>query len=207
MTVEGAFYMAEMATYLAEISATAVKKANEKFLQLRQRAMKCGDSMAGTQLIDSARAQLLATRKAKKQAARKARISRRQAQQAIAATSQEQLIQRAKMAEESSELAFLAAENARHSYFLIRDELERPICGKMEVPEEDEETPLKQWLVLFVDMLFERIPEPISKVFDDCSYETEMTIDIWIDALEQWWEEERLISKEDCDNLSEIPGR
>jgi hypothetical protein len=206
ITVEGAFSMAEMATYLAEISATAVKKANEKFLQLQERALECGD-LAGTQLIDSVGAQLEATRKARRQSARKARKTRRKAQQASVATTQEALFQSAKLAKESCELAFLAAKRAQNSYLVIRDEVARPICGKTEAPEEDEGTPLKQWLVLLMDMLYERIPEPINKAFDECSNETDMSLDISIDALEEYWEEKEFITKEDCDNLSEIPKR
>jgi hypothetical protein len=206
ITVEGAFSMAEMATYLAEISATAVKKGNEKFLQLQERALECGD-LAGTQLIDSVGAQLEATRKARRQSARKARKTRRKAQQASVATTQEALFESAKLAEESCELAFLAAKRAQNSYLVIRDEVARPICGKTEAPEEDEATPLKQWLVLLMDMLYERIPEPINKAFDECSNETDMSLDISIDALEEYWEEKEFITKEDCDNLSEIPKR
>lgn len=201
ISLAGAFSMAARATYLAEISATAVIKAKEKFLQLQERAIECGDSMAGTQLIDSAEAQLLEPRKARRQAARKARKSRRQAQQVRVATSQEELIQRAKLVKESSELAFVAAEKAQKSYFLIRDELERLICGKMEASREGKGMPLEQWLDIWMDKLYAQLPEPISKVYDDCSNENEMTIDISIDALEQWWDEERLITKEDCDHL------
>lgn len=68
--------MVEMATFLAEMSATAFMKAKEVFSELRERVMACKDSMEGTQLIESAREQLMVTRKANKQAVRNARISR-----------------------------------------------------------------------------------------------------------------------------------
>jgi hypothetical protein len=209
ISVGGASSMAEMATFLAEMSATAFMKAKEVFSELRERVMACEDSMVGTQLIESARAQLVATRKANKQAVRNAGISRRHAQQAKAATSQEELIQRVQMAKESSELAFPAAERARYSYSLIREELERPICGETPAPstpvmQEKEGTTLEQWLMILMDKLYDRIPQHIVNVFVEsktCSLEGAI-IYIRIEALELRGEENRLITKEDCDNLS-----
>lgn len=116
-SMEGASSLAEVATYLAEISATAAMKAKEGFSQLRECAMECGQM----ELIDRARTQLMACRKAKKEAVRNATISRRNAQQARVATSQEELKQGAKMAEKSSVLAFLTVERAHDSYFFIKD--------------------------------------------------------------------------------------
>jgi hypothetical protein len=149
---------------------------------------------------------IVACRKAKKEAVRNATISRRNAQQARVVTSQGELKQGAKMAEKSSKLAFLAAKRAHDSYFLIKDELMRPICGETEISKEDEGTPLKQWLTRLMDMPDEWIPEHIFNVFLDCS-EDGISIDISIDALEEWLEMKGLITEKDCDNLSDVSGQ
>jgi hypothetical protein len=117
---EGQSAVADMATFGVEMSKTAVEKANEAFLELRERTMECGDSITGAQAIyDRAREKLVASQKAKEQAARKARVSRSRSRQARAAKSEQDLIRRAKMAEQSATEAFLAAQSARSSYFTI----------------------------------------------------------------------------------------
>ena len=197
--------MADMAAFVAEMSETAFKKAKQLFSQLQERAMECGDSMTEIQLIESARAQLVASKKAKKEAVRKARISRRQAQKAKAAASQEELNQITSVAKESFELALFAAERARNSYYLISDELELPICGATQVPEEVDGAPLKEWLVGLMDNLYALLIPDIYYLMDNCTSENEESLYIHIDALEEWWEEEKLITKKDCDNLTAIP--
>lgn len=60
-----------------------------------------------------------------------------------------------------------------------------------------------------MDMLYDRMPERVFNVLHDskaCSLGG-TTIYLWIDALELPGEEKRLITKEDCNNLSEIPGQ
>lgn len=69
----------------------------------------------------------------------------------------------------------------------------RPICSEIEILKEDEGTPLKQWLARLMDMLDERIPECIFNMFLDCSKDG-ISIDISIDALEEWWEMKGLIT-------------
>lgn len=155
--------------------------------------------------------------------------------QAKAAASQEELIQSAKMAKESSTTAFFVAERALYSYFLIKGELEHPICGEMpeqsppvanngsrtdhspEVPkveggkmQENEAMTLKQSLVELMKVLYDQIPERVLNAFLNsriCSFGGSSNY-IQIDALELPGEETRLIAKEDCDSLSsEIPGK
>jgi hypothetical protein len=245
LSLEGQSAVADMATFSVEMSTTAVEKATEAFSELRERAMECGDSIAGAQAIyDRARETLIASKKAKGQAARKARKSRSLSRQARAAKSEQKLIQRAKMAEQLATEAFIAAERARYSYFIIRDELERLVCNETPalspaaapntrpedeqsppvpepegeetrpedeqsppVPEpEGEETPLKQWLVKFMKMLYDRIPEALNEFpeSETCTLEG-MTIYIWIDALERPEEEMWLVTKEVCDILDYLP--
>lgn len=243
---EEASAMADLATFGAQMSARAVQKANELFRALRTRAMECGDS----EVISSARAQLMASRKAKKQAKTEATRSKSLAQQASDATSEEELIQRVKLVEESSSTAFAAAQRARYSYSLIKDELEHPICGKTyrsppeyspstsptvfpetasptdgsntEQPstgpaleggaidgvQENDSAPLKEWLVEFMTKLYDKIPENVVKAYLDaktCDLEA-FNVAIRIDALEQLDEEQMLITKKDCKNLSELPA-
>jgi hypothetical protein len=220
LSFEGQSAVADMATFSVVMSTTAVEKANETFSELSERAMECGDSIAGAQAIyDGARENLIASQKAEGQAAKKARISRSRLRQARAAKSEEELKQRAKLAEEFASEAFLEAESARYNYFIIRDELERLVCSEtpelspaapstrsedeQPVPEpEGEETPLKQWLVEFMRMLYEKIPVALNEFpeSETCTVGG-ISIHIFIDALERPEEEMWLVTKEICDLL------
>jgi hypothetical protein len=129
---EEASAMAEMATFGVELAVMAVKKASEVFTRLKESAMECKNLTAGEQSIAHAQALLKATQRAKRQATKKARLSRAQAQAAQVPAYTNKLRDSANMAGQFSNDALLAAEKARDNYFLLRDELKRPICGVIE---------------------------------------------------------------------------
>ena len=129
---EGASAKAAMAAFGVELAGTAVKKAKEVFSRLKDNATECKDSTTGAESLARAKALFRAAQKSKRQAKKKAKLSRAQSLAAQAPAYTNKLRDSANMAGQFSNDALLAAENARDSYFLLREELKRPICGATE---------------------------------------------------------------------------
>jgi hypothetical protein len=225
-SLEGQSAVAQLATFAVEMSGTAANKANAAFLELNELVIACGGSIVGAQAIyDSANKNLIASQGAKEQAARRARKCKSWLKQARAAKSKQAKEKRAVSAEKFANQAFLAAESARNSYFTIRDEVERQVYCKTRPlspiaapstrlePEDDqippgqepkgEETPLMEWLLMFMRMLYDRIPTALSEFpsSETCTLGG-IGIYISIDALERPEEEIWLVTKEVCDILA-----
>jgi hypothetical protein len=191
------------------MSAKAVEKAHEAFSELAERVKECGDSIPGAKAIyDEATETLAASEQAEAQAARNARKCSSRSRQSQAAKSEQKRIQNARMAEQLATDAFLAAERARHSYFNIRDDLERLVCieksaapGAEGSEREGGETPLKLWLVEFMRMLYDRIPSALQGFRSETCTLAGIGVYIYIDALERPEEEMRLVTADVCDRL------
>lgn len=197
---------AEIASYGADMAATAVTEANALFSSQQERSMECSDLSAGEAIATGARQAFAKAQRARRRAASGARRARNECERAKQAekanqTSSSELEQGLSTAERFANDAMKRAEQAKNLYSRMGYSLSSSICGEdttaTEEPSDEYEertpepgSPIYIWLQRLADILEERIPTEVLRVYgnsptaDGCELEVVQGI-IQIDAFEQ----------------------
>jgi hypothetical protein len=218
---------ADAASFGADLAATAVKKVSASFNALRERALECNDLKLGRELATQAKRTLSVAKRARKQAFNWARKAKQECQQAKDPNSSVKLELRILNTKKYASDAMKAAERAQRSYQRMQDSLDTPICGDdgeaessadieatFETKEtyytggtQQRETSLRTWLVRLANMLYDKIPPELMRVYsrsptpDGCKLDG-FKISIRIDAFEQISDSDYWIGdRRDCNSL------
>jgi len=186
---------AEIASFGADMTSTAVVKANAAYVSLRESAMDCNDLILGKSLATEAMQSLKLVQQSRKLATNGARRAKQECNSAEQATSPDELRQQLSKAKMLADDSMKAAEQAQTNLSLIRDNLSAVSCktgvvierSPMDASEDNadieatfatEETyfvsggkkggrnaSLRLWLVQLANMLYDKIPKELMKTY------------------------------------------